>query len=63
MVDDGSNDTTADLTFRYFEDYRDTIRYVGFHVNQGKGAAVTAGVRRAFGRYILMVCLRNLFWF
>lgn len=55
MVDDGSNDTTSDVTFEYLKNYRDTVRYIGFQINQGKGAAVTAGMRRAFGRYILMV--------
>jgi dolichyl-phosphate beta-glucosyltransferase len=55
IIDDGSNDTTADITFDYFKNYRDTIRYVGLKSNQGKGAAVTVGMRRAYGRYMLMV--------
>ncbi|MBV8879348.1 MAG: glycosyltransferase family 2 protein [Planctomycetaceae bacterium] len=52
VVDDGSRDGTREIACRRAaQDSR--IRVVGLDVNQGKGAAVAAGMRAARGDWIL----------
>jgi len=50
VVDDGSVDTTAAI----LKKWQDRVTVVNLLRNQGKGAAVTAGLRRATGDIILI---------
>lgn len=50
VVDDGSVDTTAPI----LKKWKDRVTVVNMLRNQGKGAAVTAGLRRATGDIILI---------
>jgi dolichyl-phosphate beta-glucosyltransferase len=52
VVDDGSTDGTAERVAEFKEG--DRLRFIRLEENQGKGAAVRAGVLEASGDYILM---------
>jgi dolichyl-phosphate beta-glucosyltransferase len=52
VVDDGSRDETAERVAEFKEG--DRLRFIRLDANQGKGAAVRAGVMEASGDYILM---------
>ncbi|MFA4930970.1 MAG: DUF2079 domain-containing protein [Patescibacteria group bacterium] len=54
IVDDGSTDTTVDLVREYINIYSN-LKLVRLPENQGKGAAVKAGVMAAKGEWILFM--------
>ena len=55
IVDDGSKDNTVDVAYKYTVHHgSDLVRVLKLERNQGKGAAVRAGVISSRGRYILM---------
>eukprot|EP00485_Elphidium_margaritaceum_P006718 CAMPEP_0202695500 /NCGR_PEP_ID=MMETSP1385-20130828/9087_1 /ASSEMBLY_ACC=CAM_ASM_000861 /TAXON_ID=933848 /ORGANISM="Elphidium margaritaceum" /LENGTH=348 /DNA_ID=CAMNT_0049351537 /DNA_START=33 /DNA_END=1079 /DNA_ORIENTATION=+ len=54
VVDDGSNDTTADIVQTYVAKYgTDHIRLLSYKKNQGKGFAVQQGMLHARGHLVL----------
>eukprot|EP01041_Mallomonas_annulata_P005587 gene5587-11263_t len=54
IVDDGSKDHTVDVVLAYMKE-NSNIRLLKLAKNRGKGGAVTRGVSRSRGSYILMV--------
>lgn len=52
VVDDGSNDGTAQIVSRFSNDHPN-VRLISYPDNRGKGHAVRLGVLAAKGRYIL----------
>lgn len=50
VVDDGSNDNTADIVKSY-----QNVKLIVHEVNKGKSAAVYTGITRAEGEFILLV--------
>lgn len=52
VVDDGSNDGTAQVASRFSNDHH-KVRLISYPDNRGKGYAVRMGVLAAKGRYIL----------
>jgi glycosyltransferase involved in cell wall biosynthesis len=53
LVDDGSTDATSDIARQYAAQL--PLKLNRFSVNQGKGAAVQAGVKQASGDYIVFI--------
>lgn len=53
LVDDGSTDATADVARQYTNQM--PLKINRLSVNQGKGAAVQAGVKQAVGDYIVFM--------
>lgn len=59
VVDDKSTDDTKDVVRnKYMREHGDAhrISLLALSSNFGKGGAVKQGVKRARGKYILMVC-------
>ncbi|MEN0108133.1 MAG: glycosyltransferase family A protein, partial [Pseudomonas sp.] len=54
VVDDGSQDGTADVLHRYIRTYGTRIQVIQ-QANAGAGAARNRGIRQARGRYVLLL--------
>jgi dolichyl-phosphate beta-glucosyltransferase len=52
VVDDGSNDGTAQVVSRFSDDHPN-VRLISYRQNRGKGFAVKTGVLAASGQYVL----------
>lgn len=54
VVDDGSTDDSAAIAQRYVDQFPQTIRLIRQRRNQGKGAALVAGIQHATGDVVLI---------
>eukprot|EP01023_Acetabularia_acetabulum_P056663 TRINITY_DN657_c0_g2_i1.p1 TRINITY_DN657_c0_g2~~TRINITY_DN657_c0_g2_i1.p1 ORF type:complete len:321 (-),score=37.43 TRINITY_DN657_c0_g2_i1:53-1015(-) len=55
VVDDGSSDQTADITYKYILQHgTDILRLITYRKNRGKGFAVKVGLMSCRGQYALM---------
>lgn len=56
IVDDGSTDTSVSMIFSVTQKLRETkdILFIQQNRNQGKGAAVIAGIKKATGDYVII---------
>ena len=52
IIDDGSTDSTPQIIKQLQED--PSVRAITFPVNRGKGAAVSAGIKSAYGKIIIL---------
>jgi dolichyl-phosphate beta-glucosyltransferase len=55
VADDGSRDATASIVSEFAAQRGSSVRLISLGVNQGKGAALRAGVAATRGRRVLMV--------
>ncbi len=53
LVDDGSTDSTLDILMQIKKEHLLTVRVIGLPMNQGKGAALRAGIKHACGQVIV----------
>lgn len=55
VINDCSKDSTENNILAYIKEHPDAnIQYVKHEVNQGKGAAIHSGIRKALGDYIII---------